>query len=285
MTQKLPPIIVGVGLTDESEFVLERVANLSGDTDRLIAVHAERRLAWPSSLDSERIANQPRVKTRKEVQRSMEALCAQFDISNYLVRDGTPAKVLHEAAREYGARVIAIGTHGYLGWRALIGETANATLHGAPCDVLAILTKDVSTPKITPIKKILIAIDLTDDSNHVLQRGTEIAERHGASMVLVTVIKAFDPESLTKDRLSKSQLQVEDQSLQSLQNFAAAFNIPAFHVLHGAIADEIHTAVEAYQTDLVVMGSHARHGLQLILGSTPSDVLRGLNCDLMAVLV
>ena len=35
--------------------------------------------------------------------------------------------------------------------------------------------------------------------------------------------------------------------------------------------------------DLIVVGSHGRHGLALLLGSTANDVLHGAPCDVLAV--
>jgi universal stress protein A len=37
--------------------------------------------------------------------------------------------------------------------------------------------------------------------------------------------------------------------------------------------------------DLVVVGSHGRHGLSLLLGSTANGVLHGAGCDVLAVRV
>jgi len=35
--------------------------------------------------------------------------------------------------------------------------------------------------------------------------------------------------------------------------------------------------------DLIVVGSHGRHGLALLLGSTSNDLLHGAPCDTLAV--
>lgn len=42
------------------------------------------------------------------------------------------------AAKEHGADLIVVGSHGRHGLALLLGSTANAVLHGAPCDVLAV---------------------------------------------------------------------------------------------------------------------------------------------------
>jgi len=37
--------------------------------------------------------------------------------------------------------------------------------------------------------------------------------------------------------------------------------------------------------DLIIVGSHGRHGLALLLGSTANGVLHGAACDVLAVRV
>lgn len=40
---------------------------------------------------------------------------------------------------------------------------------------------------------------------------------------------------------------------------------------------------EDESTDLIIVGSHGRHGLALLLGSTASGVLHHSPCDVLAV--
>jgi len=40
---------------------------------------------------------------------------------------------------------------------------------------------------------------------------------------------------------------------------------------------------EELKADLIIVGSHGRHGLQILLGSTANAVLHGAKCDVMAV--
>lgn len=51
---------------------------------------------------------------------------------------GTPKHVILEHAKEARADLIILGSHGRHGARLLLGSTANAILHGATCDVLAV---------------------------------------------------------------------------------------------------------------------------------------------------
>jgi universal stress protein A len=54
-----------------------------------------------------------------------------------VARGSTKAEIIN-VAEELGADLIIIGRHGRHGISRLLGSTANAVLHHAPCDVLAI---------------------------------------------------------------------------------------------------------------------------------------------------
>ena len=48
---------------------------------------------------------------------------------------------------------------------------------------------------------------------------------------------------------------------------------------------EIHSKAEEIGADLIVVGSHGRYGLALLMGSTANGVLHGATCDVLAVRV
>ena len=53
----------------------------------------------------------------------------------------------------------------------------------------------------------------------------------------------------------------------------------------GHPAEEIRAAADALSADVVVLGTHGRHGLGLLLGSTANGVLHGARTDVLAVLM
>ena len=53
----------------------------------------------------------------------------------------------------------------------------------------------------------------------------------------------------------------------------------------GRPESQIHQLAEDVAADLIVVGSHGRQGLALILGSTANGVLHGAHCDVLAVRV
>ena len=61
-----------------------------------------------------------------------------LDSSKLLVTVGSAKTEIHKAARDNEVDLIVIGTHGRHGIAMLLGSTANAILHGAPCDILSV---------------------------------------------------------------------------------------------------------------------------------------------------
>lgn len=56
-------------------------------------------------------------------------------------------------------------------------------------------------------------------------------------------------------------------------------------VLDGPAKQMILAEAERSKADLIIVGSHGRHGVQLLLGSTANAILHAANCDVLAVRV
>ena len=135
---------------------------------------------------------------------------------------------------------------------------------------------------------ILIAVDLTDECHPVVERALEIASRNDATVALVHIVEpmamAFGGD-VPLD-LSLLQQQQFDQARERLQEFASRYSQldPQHrHLVYGQPRQELHRLAEEQGGDLIVVGSHGRHGLALLLGSTANDVLHGAPCDVLAV--
>jgi universal stress protein A len=55
------------------------------------------------------------------------------------------------------------------------------------------------------------------------------------------------------------------------------------HINVGAAREVVIHAAKDIHADLIVIGSHGRHGLHLLLGSTANGVLHEAECDVLAV--
>jgi universal stress protein A len=139
-------------------------------------------------------------------------------------------------------------------------------------------------------QNVLVAVDFSEESKTVVNKAREIAERNRARLYLLHVVEytssmyAGDiplPEDLNLDR------DLAEQAVLKLKNLANEIGMPdvAQYVEIGIPKREIVRLAEERAADLIVVGSHGRHGLQLLLGSTANGVLHQAKCDVLAVRV
>ncbi len=138
-------------------------------------------------------------------------------------------------------------------------------------------------------QKILVAIDLGEDSTAVVERGRAIAEPSGADLHLIHVIEplSFAYGGDIPMDFSSIQAEIQQQASQQMRRFADSNKIDEQHqhIVMGKPEVEIHALAGELGTDLIVVGSHGRHGLALLMGSTANGVLHGAKCDVLAVRV
>ena len=137
--------------------------------------------------------------------------------------------------------------------------------------------------------KILVAIDRSEDSGQVLRRARGIASGAGAALHLIHVIEplSFAYGGDIPMDFSGIQDEIHQQANQQLLRFGDEHSIAHdnLHMVMGRPEVEIHALAEEIDADLIVVGSHGRYGLALLMGSTANGVLHGASCDVLAVRV
>lgn len=135
---------------------------------------------------------------------------------------------------------------------------------------------------------ILLAIDLTPECEPVSSRAIDLARRYDATLSLLHVVENM-PVEPGNELMIPPATTVESELLEHaerrLRQLGDKLGVPADrqHVTVGQTKREIVYFAEEEDVDLIVVGSHGRHGLALILGSTANAVLHGSPCDVLAV--
>lgn len=135
---------------------------------------------------------------------------------------------------------------------------------------------------------LLIAVDLTEASETVARRAQAVAERCDARLSLVHVVE-YVPVDPAGEALLPPPVNMEDELMDAarkrLDTLAEKLGLPDCrrHVVLGNIKTEVARIARENEVDLIVLGSHERHGLQLLLGSTEKSVLSAAPCDVLAV--
>ena len=140
-----------------------------------------------------------------------------------------------------------------------------------------------------PYQHILAAVDLGTTTEAVIQRASSLAQQNQAQLHVLHVI---EPLAITYGGdipmdFSAIQEEIHGQEREQLDRLCERIGVIASnrHLVTGRPEAEIPTQAKAVNCDLIVVGSHARWGLALLLGSTTDGVMHGADCDVLAVKV
>jgi universal stress protein A len=134
---------------------------------------------------------------------------------------------------------------------------------------------------------ILVGLDLSTESQQVIDRVKFLFANTGTKISLCHILEplAFTYGGDIPVDLSDVQSQLQQQATERLASLGEQLGTSAAgqHIILGHPAQEMHRMAKEQAIDLIVVGSHGRHGLALIFGSTSNSVLHGATCDVLAV--
>jgi universal stress protein A len=138
-------------------------------------------------------------------------------------------------------------------------------------------------------RRILAAVDLTDDSRRVTDKAAELAGQWQAEVRLLHVVEFVPIEPMSDSLVPVVQIddRIMERARTQLQELAAASGLSAdgARVISGNVKTEILRLAREWQADLIVLGSRERHGLSILVNLTEDTVLHGAPCDVLAVRV
>ncbi|BCJ08028.1 universal stress protein [Pseudomonas sp. RtIB026] len=141
---------------------------------------------------------------------------------------------------------------------------------------------------------LLVAVDLTEECDPVIKRAMAIAmdnSANDAKTTKVSLVHIVEPMAMAfggdvpmdLSQLQQQQFDQAKERMERLFNKYPDIQRGDSHLVYGQPRQEIHELAKKQACDLIVVGSHGRHGLALLLGSTANDVLHGAPCDVLAV--
>jgi len=138
------------------------------------------------------------------------------------------------------------------------------------------------------LKSVLVAYDFSEASHKPLHHALAIARHYGAKFYLAHVVSSIGytiagPEALNlategtwKDAQRLERELVESGALADLDH--------EFIVREGDVGEQLELVIRQKQVDLVVIGTHARGGLEkLLLGSVAEQIFRRADCLVVTV--
>jgi universal stress protein A len=136
---------------------------------------------------------------------------------------------------------------------------------------------------------ILLAVDFSEHSDYVAEKAKSLANKYQSKLSIIHVLDNIPmPDTSYGTVIALNQdsgyelLEAEKNQLKALGK-KLGVGIDQQCLVWGLPKQEIITFANEQQADLIVLGSHGRHGLALLLGSTVNAVLHHALCDVMAV--
>jgi nucleotide-binding universal stress UspA family protein len=203
-------------------------------------------------------------------------------------------EILAQAAGMH-ADLIVMGTHGRTGFeRVLLGSVAEKVMRKAGCPVMVVprATAGSGAPADVPFKRIVCAVDFSEDSKRALALALEFAQESDAQLTLVHAIE-IPPELHELAASAEVDVPAVRQAAEAecQRRLQAAVPASAFtyctvqmHVAEGRAHRQILRVASERNADLIVLGVHGRGALdRLVFGSTTHAVLCGATCPVLAV--
>ena len=71
----------------------------------------------------------------------------------------------------------------------------------------------------------------------------------------------------------------------TLAEFAEKIQVPKErqHIEYGSVKNNVLSHAKSINADLIVVGSHGRHGLARLLGSSANAIVNGAECDVLLI--
>ncbi|MDH5553061.1 MAG: universal stress protein [Nitrosomonas sp.] len=136
---------------------------------------------------------------------------------------------------------------------------------------------------------ILLTIDFSEDDELVATKAKDLANKLNAELSIIHILDDIPmPDTpygtvipLDKDS-SYPMLEAEKTQLKQMADHLSITPTNRW-LVWGEPKQEIALFAEREKIDLIIVGSHGRHGIALLLGSTANGVLHHAKCDVLAV--
>lgn len=137
-------------------------------------------------------------------------------------------------------------------------------------------------------KHILVALELDPDNDVIIiERAKEFASQYNAKLTIIHAVEHMSNYGVAygitagvdieQELLREARNVMEDMAKKS--GISDAERI----ILVGPAKYVVLEQAKKESADLIVIGSHGRHGVRLLLGSTANAILHSAECDVLAV--
>jgi nucleotide-binding universal stress UspA family protein len=200
-----------------------------------------------------------------------------------VVLEGDPAGKIVEFAREEGAGLIIMPTHGYGRFRRFIlGSNTAKVLHDADCPVWTGVHLEQAPAPAESLRSVLCGVDLGAQSSKTLCWAAMLAREFGARLKVIHVTAA-DPD-LGDSSEASWRVEVRQAAERELLRLKRFVNVEAEDVVEGGEpAKVICAAAERVEADALVIGRGSAAGMFGRLRTNAYAIIRQSPCPVVSV--
>lgn len=138
------------------------------------------------------------------------------------------------------------------------------------------------------LTSVLIATDFSPASDKALHQALAIAHHYGAKLYVVHVVPSLGYLMAGPESLAVAAEQAEDDLLRLKRELVRNDSLKGlnheFIVCQGDVPAQLHSIITEKGIDLVVLGTHARRGIEkVVLGSVAEELFRHSGCHVLTV--
>jgi len=242
---------------------------------------------------------------REQAQEYLHGLARRFAEAGAKVHgrvvEGPPAETILKTARDEGATMIAMSTHGRSGAaRWVMGSVAEKVIRASEIPVLLVRSfrrssqgdLEPATPQESPFRKILVPTDGSPESMAVVTPAENLGLLFGSQILLLHVQVPYFPATGIYPGMEGTYIpqqpppppEKDPATSKMAERFAHAGLKVTRMTATGDPAAEIVDHSYASGVDLIAMATHGRSGLsRWMLGSVAERVLRSAGVPLLIV--
>lgn len=134
-------------------------------------------------------------------------------------------------------------------------------------------------------KHILFATDLTEDTDFIIEKVRGMRDLLKTKLSIIHVVEPLPGYSYAYLGIEDIEGQLINEARISIEKLGSNLGVDANNqfIEVGPTKTKILKIAEDLGADLIICGSHGRHGISLILGSTANAILHGAKCDVLTV--
>ncbi|MGB3293714.1 MAG: universal stress protein [Phormidesmis sp.] len=205
---------------------------------------------------------------------------------NALLREGEPKDLVNKVADEINADLVVMGSRGLQGLKAIIGNSVSQYVFQLSSRPMLLVKDDLYA--ISPIKRILVALDKSDSAKESLKVATDLArDIEGSEVILVHSISKLSGklEEVIRDRPESDPVLAD--AITQVRRMGIKYRCVAPQGKPGARICEL---ADQLNVNLLVLGSPDRRptiakgmpDIDRLLGGSLSDYVRVYaNCPVL----